>query len=115
MDIKGLEACLRDGLKLSQTVEEYEFLTKLSSMVLNDLGDSQDDMSGNLLTDESLRTFDYIARDQGVILSSKATLDWYMSYNLLLSLTYKCTYIFNRSRIYFIIFPSCAFAFKKTI
>lgn len=77
MDVKALGACFQSASKISQTVEEYEFLAWLSSIVCHDFTDSRDDVAANLLSDELLKTIDFISKEQGIVLTSSAVLDWY--------------------------------------
>ncbi|CUT98765.1 HEAT [Echinococcus multilocularis] len=93
MDIKALEACLHSASKISQTVEEYEFLINLSSIVCHDFVDSQDDAPANLLSDKLLKTIDFISKAQGIVLTSTATLDWFVFY--LFSRRYRSSDICN--------------------
>ncbi|VDK40312.1 unnamed protein product [Taenia asiatica] len=76
MDIKALGACFRSASKISQTVEEYEFLAQLSSIVCHDFAGSGDDVAENLLSDELLKTIDFVSKEQGIVLTSSAILDW---------------------------------------
>ncbi|KAL5967219.1 hypothetical protein TSMEX_005034 [Taenia solium] len=80
MDIKALGACFRSASKISQTVEEYEFLAQLSSIVCHDFSDSGDDVAENLLGDELLKAIDLVSKEQGIVLTSSAILDWFVFY-----------------------------------
>ncbi|KAL5104987.1 hypothetical protein TcWFU_007382 [Taenia crassiceps] len=80
MDFKALKSCLLSASKISQTVEEFEFLAQLSSIVCHDFSDSRDDIAANLLSDELLKTIDFISKDQGIVLTSSAILDWFVFY-----------------------------------
>lgn len=76
MDIKSLEACFQNATKISQTVEEYEVLSEISSMLKCNSGYKDEDTNKNLLTDDFLKTIDYLSKDNGLYFTTNVTLDW---------------------------------------
>ncbi|VDD83231.1 unnamed protein product [Mesocestoides corti] len=77
MDIPDLEKCMECAAKISTSVEEYEFLINLSKCLNKKSGESPDSAEVNLLKDQDLLVIEALAKEQKIILSSQATLDWY--------------------------------------
>ncbi|VUZ42646.1 unnamed protein product, partial [Hymenolepis diminuta] len=80
MDIKSLEACFQNATKISQTVEEYEVLSEISSILKCNSGNKDEDTNKNLLTDDFLKTIDYLSKDNGLYFTTNVTLDWFVFY-----------------------------------
>uniref|UniRef100_A0A5K3FLB9 Mon2_C domain-containing protein n=1 Tax=Mesocestoides corti TaxID=53468 RepID=A0A5K3FLB9_MESCO len=80
MDIPDLEKCMECAAKISTSVEEYEFLINLSKCLNKKSGESPDSAEVNLLKDQDLLVIEALAKEQKIILSSQATLDWFVFY-----------------------------------
>lgn len=78
MDIKSLEACFQNAPEMPTNVEEYEILVKMSATLKPNIVCKEENSSENLLTDDLLKTLDYLSKEQGIYLTANIILDWYI-------------------------------------
>ncbi|VDO00004.1 unnamed protein product [Rodentolepis nana] len=80
MDIKKLESSFQKATKISQTLEEIEILSAISSILTSNFSNKEEIANENLFTDDFLKTVDYLSKTNGLYFTTSATLDWFVFY-----------------------------------